>query len=48
MREIITITVIAVAMLLAALSAAHYFATQLGFTATEVEHEGNIPDSVTY
>lgn len=48
MREIITITLIAVAMLLAGLSATHYFATQIGFTATEVEHEGNIPDDITY
>lgn len=48
MREIITITVIGVAMLLSALAAAHYFAAQIGFTATEVEHENTIPDDPTY
>lgn len=48
MCEFITITAIAVLMLLASLIAAHYFMTQIGFTATEVEHESTIPNDLTY
>jgi hypothetical protein len=39
MREFLTTIAIAVVLLLAALGSAHYFTTQIGFTATEVEHE---------